>query len=89
MLAYAQCADSLDDTIRAGESTIFKYFKIFCENIVEIYESEFLRTPNREDVLRLLAENKRQGFPGCLLSLDCMHWSVYINDIDRLYTYCF
>lgn len=74
MLAYSQCADSLDECIRAGESTILYYMKRFCKNVIEIYEEEFLRQPTREDVIRLLAESKSRGFPGMLFSMDCMHW---------------
>jgi hypothetical protein len=79
MLAYSQCADSLDDTIRAGESTIMGYMKRFCKDIVGLYEDEFLRTPTREDIIRMLAENKARGFPGCIMSLECMHWSVTLQ----------
>jgi hypothetical protein len=33
-----------------------------------------LRSPNENDIARLLALGEKRGFPGMLGSLDCMHW---------------
>jgi hypothetical protein len=47
---------------------------MFCSGIQEVYGATYLRTPNEGDLLSILRENAAQGFPGCLGSLDCMHW---------------
>lgn len=33
-----------------------------------------MRSPNANDVERLLKENEKRGFPGMLGSIDCMQW---------------
>ena len=40
-----------------------------------MYRSEYLRTPNVDDMRKILFENSNRGFPGCLGSLDCTHWT--------------
>ena len=73
-LAYGSAADQVDEYVRIGESTAMECLKRFCKAVVEIYEEQYLREPNEEDVRRLLAINRERGFPGMLGSLDCMHW---------------
>jgi hypothetical protein len=48
--------------------------KRFCCAVVEVFGEEYLRSPNEDDVKRLLQEGEQRGFPGMLGSLDCMHW---------------
>ncbi|XP_020271170.1 uncharacterized protein LOC109846356 [Asparagus officinalis] len=74
MLAYGAPADSTDEYVRIGESTVIECLKRFCRAIVEVYEDEYLRSPNTDDVARLLQKCEERGFPGMLGSLDCMHW---------------
>ncbi|XP_020271864.1 uncharacterized protein LOC109847032 [Asparagus officinalis] len=74
MLAYGTSADSTDEYVRIGESTAIVCLKRFCRAIVEVYGDEYLRTPNVDDVARLLQKGEERGFPGMLGSLDCMHW---------------
>ncbi|XP_020266145.1 uncharacterized protein LOC109841599 [Asparagus officinalis] len=74
MLAYGTSADSTDEYVRIGESTAIVCLKRFCRAIVEVFEDEYLRTPNVDDVARLLQKGEERGFPGMLGSLDCMHW---------------
>ncbi|XP_020249443.1 uncharacterized protein LOC109826833 [Asparagus officinalis] len=74
MLAYGTSADSTDEYVRIGESTVIVCLKRFCRTIVEVYGDEYLRTPNVDDVARLLQKGEERGFPGILGSLDCMHW---------------
>ena len=73
-LAYGISSDCVDEYIRIGESTAMECLKRFCHTIVEIYEDEYLRTPNEQDMERLLKEGESRGFPGMLGSIDCMHW---------------
>ncbi|KAF5451832.1 hypothetical protein F2P56_026897 [Juglans regia] len=35
---------------------------------------EYLRSPNANDIARLLVVGEQRGFPGMLGSIDCMHW---------------
>ena len=48
--------------------------KHFCNAVIELYEAQYLRAPNDEDIARLLCEGSERGFLGMLGSLDCMHW---------------
>lgn len=73
MLAYGTPADSIDEYVRIGKSTTIESLKKFCRGVVEIFSSEYLRTPNTTDIARLLRVAENRGFPGMLGSLDCMH----------------
>ncbi|XP_020254065.1 uncharacterized protein LOC109831137 [Asparagus officinalis] len=42
--------------------------------VVEVFAEQYLRSPNANDIARLLHIAKQRGFPGMLGSLDCMHW---------------
>jgi hypothetical protein len=46
----------------------------FCNAIVSIYSTEYLQYPTADDLERLSTVDAKQGFPGMLGSLDCMHW---------------
>jgi hypothetical protein len=41
---------------------------------MKIYLSEALRHPTLTNINCLLDEGKEAGFPGCIGSIDCMHW---------------
>ena len=43
--------------------------------VVDIFEDEYLRSPNEVDTARLLVLGEQKGFPGMLGSIDCMHWA--------------
>lgn len=73
-LAYGISADALDEIIGISAELARESLLTFCQDVVDIYEEEYLRRPTQEDVDRLLKENKKRGFPGMLGSLDCMHW---------------
>jgi hypothetical protein len=74
MLAYGGAADSLDEYIRMGESTILETINWFTRTILELYGPEYLTEPNCHDIARLLSVGRQRGFPGMLGSIDCMHW---------------
>ena len=64
----------VQDRFRMAESTAMESLKRFCLSIDRIYGKTALRSPSKTDIDRILDENLRRGFPGCLGSLDCMHW---------------
>uniref|UniRef100_A0A2N9I4H8 DDE Tnp4 domain-containing protein n=1 Tax=Fagus sylvatica TaxID=28930 RepID=A0A2N9I4H8_FAGSY len=74
ILAYGVAADSTDEYVRIGESTAVESLKKFVKAVVNIFSEEYLRSPNSNDIARLLAVNEKRGFPGMLGSIDCMHW---------------
>jgi hypothetical protein len=74
ILAYGVAADSTDEYVRIGESTAVESLKKFVKAVVNIFSKEYLRSPNSNDIARLLAVNEKRGFPGMLGSIDCMHW---------------
>ncbi|XP_073021570.1 uncharacterized protein [Primulina eburnea] len=74
ILAYGVGADATDEYIKIGESTAIESVKRFCRATIEVFGDLYLRSPNAEDIERLLHIGKQRGFPGMLGSLDCMHW---------------
>ena len=74
MLDYGVLADFMDEYIRIGETTAIKSLKKFVKAVVSIFSEEYLRSPNNNDIARLLAVGQHRGFPGMLGSIDCMHW---------------
>ncbi|XP_026383230.1 uncharacterized protein LOC113278672 [Papaver somniferum] len=86
-------ADSTDDYVRMGASTVYMYVKRFTRVIVRHFGPRYMRLPTRKDTERLLAENAARGFPGILGSVDCMHfqwknfstaWAGSNNDLNVL-----
>ena len=74
MLAYEVTADFMDEYVWIGESTAIKSLKKFVKTMIDIFFNEYLRSPNNEDIARLLANGERRGFLGMPGSIDCMHW---------------
>jgi hypothetical protein len=74
MLEYGIPTDLVYDHLDMGESQAIKCVKQFAVAIVQVFGEEYLRAPNVQDMARLLEFNKN-GFPGMLGSIDCMHWS--------------
>ena len=74
LLSYGYTADCCDEYLQIGETTVVESMKHFCDVVIALYESQYMRAPNTQDVARLLQEGDARGFPGMLGSLDCMHW---------------
>ncbi|XP_057760330.1 uncharacterized protein LOC130980691 [Arachis stenosperma] len=74
MLAYGVVADAVDDYVRIGESTTIECLEKFVTGVILVFEEEYLRKSNPNDVRRLLQMAEGRSFPGMLGSIDCMHW---------------
>ena len=73
ILAYSVPVDAVDEYVHIGDSTANLAVNKFCRAVISAFEGVYLRAPNTADVARLLEAGSRQGFPGMLGSLDCMH----------------
>ncbi|WVZ69895.1 hypothetical protein U9M48_018611 [Paspalum notatum var. saurae] len=74
VLAYGHAADLVDDVLLMGESTVLLCVKEFVKTVNLVYEPEFLRPPNQQEVEEMMRSNEARGFPGMIGSIDCMHW---------------
>ncbi|KAM3309624.1 hypothetical protein ACQJBY_030729 [Aegilops geniculata] len=74
ILTYGVAGDYVDEYIRSAESTNLESCKKFVIKVCEVFGEKYLRSPNEEDIARLLAIGEERGFPGMLGSIDCMHW---------------
>ena len=70
MLAYGVSADFMDEYIRIGENTVIKSLKFFVKVVVSIFSEEYLRSPNNNDIARLLAVGQHRGFSRMLGSIN-------------------
>ena len=64
MLTYGVPADATDEYVRIGESAVLESLRRFVAAVVDIFEDEYLRSPNEVDTARLLALGEQKGFPG-------------------------
>ncbi|XP_038707215.1 uncharacterized protein LOC120002520 [Tripterygium wilfordii] len=74
MLAYGVSTDLLDEYVPIGESTVILSMKKFVKTIISVFGNEYLRSPNSDDIAKLLVIGESRGFPGMLGSIDCMDW---------------
>jgi hypothetical protein len=75
MLATGIAADMQDDKYRMAETTGLENLKRFCLAIDAAYGQEALRKPTAEDLQQILERSDSDGWPGCIGSIDCMHWA--------------
>ncbi|CAK9155953.1 unnamed protein product [Ilex paraguariensis] len=76
MIAYGITADVVDDFVRMGESTPTESLKRFMRVVVTIFSDKYLRSPNNDDIVKLLAISTNCGFPEMLDNIDCMNWKM-------------
>lgn len=74
MLAYGSPADVLQEYIRTSASTNVESLKQYCETLVKEFGDQYLRPLEGSCLTSILEENESRGFPGCIGSIDCMHW---------------
>ncbi|KAL0005283.1 hypothetical protein SO802_012844 [Lithocarpus litseifolius] len=74
MLAYGVTANFLDEYVRIAKSTAMMSLKKFVAAVVAIFSEQYLRSPNNEDIARLLAYGQNRIFPSMLGNIDCMRW---------------
>ena len=74
LLTSGNSPNEFDDKYRMSATTGMESLKRFCNAMGEVYGERVLRNPTTEDIHRLLDEGMNAGFPGCIGSVDCMHW---------------
>lgn len=74
MLAYGTAADSVDEVLGMGESTVLLSLQHFVRSVNHCFGPEYLREPNEEDLKRILRQSAARGFPGMIGSIDCCKW---------------
>ncbi|XP_012845395.1 PREDICTED: uncharacterized protein LOC105965399 [Erythranthe guttata] len=75
ILAYRASADYCDEYLKIGEATATETLREFCSSIIEIYEEQYLRSPNAHDIHRLLQEGESRGFPEDERGTDLEPWA--------------
>ncbi|KAF5450133.1 hypothetical protein F2P56_030508, partial [Juglans regia] len=66
ILAYGVSGDFVDEYLRIAENTATECLKKFVKAVIFIFSNEYLRSPNDNDIARLLAVGESRGFPGML-----------------------
>ncbi|XP_057775326.1 protein ALP1-like [Salvia miltiorrhiza] len=75
-LAYGGPADHYDEYLRVSDTIGYECLRHFSRGVIEVFGGHYLRRPTVDDYQRLMEMHKqRDGFPGMLGSLDCMHWT--------------
>ncbi|KAK3205827.1 hypothetical protein Dsin_019873 [Dipteronia sinensis] len=54
LLSYAYSVDCCNEYLQIGETTVVKSMLHFCDIVIALYESQYMRAPNTDDVVRLL-----------------------------------
>jgi hypothetical protein len=74
-LSYGVASDAVDEYVHISESSAHESLAKFCRAFCELYGVEYGRQPTEGDLRRILKINAKRGFPGCVGSIDCQHWS--------------
>jgi hypothetical protein len=56
MLAYGGSADSLDDHLKMGESTVLETVKEFACTMINVYGNEYLHPPRIDEIEHILQQ---------------------------------
>ncbi|XP_020243553.1 uncharacterized protein LOC109821808 [Asparagus officinalis] len=86
MLAYGLPADATDEYVKISKSTAIESMPKFCHAMVEIFAERYLRTPNANDIARLLYIGKKRDFSGMLGSLDCTNNDINVLESSNLFS---
>ena len=70
MLAYGVPYGYVDEYVRIGETITIESLEKFVNAMVSIYSNEYLRSPNINDVARLLEVGESRGFPRMSLDME-------------------
>jgi hypothetical protein len=73
MLCNRVAMDTIAEYVCIGESTTIESMRRIVIAVVEIFEAEYLRSPNENDITHLLAIAEERDFPDMLGSIDYMH----------------
>lgn len=73
-LGYGDAYDRYDREFQMSESLIAENVLDFAEIVVENFESQYLRAPTKEEMMRLMDLNGDRNFPGMFASWDCSHF---------------
>ncbi|KAK3218167.1 hypothetical protein Dsin_012137 [Dipteronia sinensis] len=76
MLAYGVAADAVDEYMRIGESTAIESLKKFVRAMIEIFSDEYLRSPNSNDIARLLMEGSHND-------INVLNRSSFFKDLSE------
>ncbi|XP_075666073.1 uncharacterized protein LOC142635907 [Castanea sativa] len=84
MLAYRITTNFMDDYVRIAESTAMMILKKFVAAVIAIFSKEYLRSPNNEDLTRLLAHGQNRGFPGMSNNdINVLEWSHVFSELAQ------
>lgn len=75
VIAYGVRADYTDEYLRIGKDKTIKSVRMFANVIIHIFGRVYVRAPNEEDIVRLMAANEAQGWSGMLDSIDYVNWT--------------
>ncbi|KAF5458724.1 hypothetical protein F2P56_022734 [Juglans regia] len=90
ILAYGVSGDFVDEYLRIAENTATECLKKFVKAVITIFSNEHLRSPNDNDMARLLTVGESRGFPGMLGKLTegrvpKVNYSINRNDYSMGY----
>lgn len=69
VLAYTSSFDAIDENLEMAAPTVSACVEHFCEAVIAVFGEEYTRPPRRDEMLRLLEQNERRGFPGMVGSI--------------------